>query len=142
MKELMMRKCFYLMEYAITLMGILCLVVTCTWIPVAEAATRETKRGYNYADNVLEGYAGGTETRAWAYLHSKTVFHYAYAVEDGDYYTSGSIAPGGHANVITGFGTWDMSQDDAQIGPLLNGTCYPSWESTPKKWCAGYPKLN
>ena len=56
-----------------------------------------------------------------------TLYHYVYAVQDGAYVTSGTIAPGKHASTISGFGSSSMTNDDALGGPLKNGACFPSW---------------
>lgn len=93
------------------------------------AFARESKRGIDLSDSVVSGLAGGTETRSWVYLDSASVWHYAYAAQDGNYVAPGSVALGQTASVISDFGTTDLSGDDALGGPLNNGTCYPSWKS-------------
>ena len=109
---------------AVSLVVAVCLMM---FAVTANAAVTESKRGIPLTDSKVSGQAGGTETRSWADLYSASLYHYVYAVQDGVYVTSGSVAPGRNASTISGFGSWDISNDDALGGPVKNGSCYPSW---------------
>ncbi|MBT1180146.1 hypothetical protein [Bifidobacterium vespertilionis] len=93
----------------------------------ANATVTQSKRGIDLSDSVNSwGVAGGIEDQSWAYLVSST-YHYVYAVQEGRYFTSGTIKPNEMAQTMSDIGTWNMDNDDALGGPVDNGTCYPSW---------------